>query len=68
MTFRSIFNKELRDREIIFQNEGIRNVHERPYNSNGGKGQVMIVLDSGKSIEADVPMQPEGEPNLDKMA
>lgn len=71
MSFKRIFDKELQDGEIIFQNEGACNVHERPFmnhNNDRGKGQVMMVYASERDIREDVPIQPEGDPDLDMMA
>lgn len=70
-TFKRVFDKKLQDREIIFQNEGASNVHERTFpnhNNNRGKEQVRMVSLSRKGIEENVPMYPKGKPKLEKMA
>lgn len=58
--FRKIFYQKLKAEEILLKNEGALNIHERPFPnhySGKGKGQVLMVS-----------MQPECEPDLDKMA
>lgn len=71
LTFRRFFHKQLKVEGIIFQNEGDFNVHERPFpnhNNDRGKWQVMMVSAIEKDTEEDVRMQPEGKPDLNKMA
>lgn len=63
--------QETQDREIIFQNERARNVHERPllnHNSNWDKRQVLTMSTLEKDTRQNVHMQSEGEPDLDKIA
>lgn len=67
--FERISEKNLQDREIILQNTGARNVHERPflnYGNNQGKEQAIRVSALERSIEA-TTMQTEGDSDL-KMA
>lgn len=72
MTFKKTFYNKLHEGHIIFLNEGARNIHEHPFCSHNNKGKgkwhMMMVSYTKRNAEGDVPMQPEGEPNLDKIA
>lgn len=69
--FRKIFDKKLKAGVILFQNEGAPNIHERLFpnhHNNKGKGHVLMVFPLKKRCRRDVSMQPEREPDLEKMA
>lgn len=51
--------------------EGALNIHEQPfsnYDCNLAKGQVMMAFASEKDTREDSAMQPEDEPDLNRMA
>lgn len=63
--FGKIFNRKLQDEEIILQDEGARNVHERPFlnhNDNKGKGHAMMMSTPASTVGI------EGEPDINQMA
>lgn len=65
-----IFDKKLKACEILFQNEDALNIHECHFlyhNNNKVKGEVLIVSTSKRDAKGDISMQPEVEPNLDRM-
>lgn len=51
--------------------QGAAKIHKRPFpnhNNDGGKGQVLMVFYAEKEIEGDTSMEPDSEPDHDRMA
>lgn len=71
ITFRRIFDAKHKAGEILFQNEGTVNMHECPFPTTttmtGAKGHVMMASHAERDKERDTLMQPESEPDLDRM-
>lgn len=65
--FRKIFDQKLEAGEILFQNEGPQNVHDRPFPDHGeGKGKAQVMMIS--SADEELTMLSEEELSLDQRA
>lgn len=68
--FRRLFDKKHKASEILFQNDEAVSINDLPFpkHQDKRKGHTVMAMHAKRDAEVDVLMQPECEPDVDKMA